>query len=246
VIDMGGKIALAIAVALSGCGGQRDARAPASAVAATATAGAGAETSAGVGAAGAGGERGVVLFLGTSLTAGLGVGAESAYPAVIQALIDSAGLRFRVVNAELSGETSAGGLRRLEWSLQEPVSVLVVELGANDGLRGLSVDALRRNLQTIIERTRERYPAAGIVIAGMEAPPNMGGPYTRAFHAVYPEVAKQYGAALVPFLLEGVAGDPGLNQADRIHPTVEGQRLVARNVWRVLGPLLEKRAASNP
>ena len=156
------------------------------------------------------------------MTAGLGVGAENAYPAVIQTLIDSAGLPFRVVNAGLSGETSAGGLRRLEWSLQEPVSVLVVELGANDGLRGLGVDAMRSNLEAVIERTRKRYPDADIVLAGMEAPPNMGETYTRAFHAVFPELAKKYGAALVPFLLEGVAGDPALNQDDRIHPTVEG------------------------
>lgn len=186
----------------------------------------------------------VVLFLGTSLTAGYGLGAEFAYPAVIQAKIDTAGLPFRVVNAGLSGETSAGGLSRLEWSLQEPVSVLVVELGANDGLRGLSVDAMRRNLETIIRRTRERYPDAGIVIAGMEAPPNMGPEYTASFREVYPELARDHGAALVPFLLEGVAGDPALNQDDRIHPTAEGQRRVADNVWRALEPLLRARAAA--
>jgi len=184
-----------------------------------------------------------VLFLGTSLTAGLGVGQDSAYPAVIQTLIDSAGLPFRVVNAGLSGETSAGGLRRLEWSLQEPVSVLVIELGANDGLRGLGVDAMRANLEAIIETTRERYPNADIVLAGMEAPPNMGPEYTNAFRDVFPELAKRDDTALVPFLLEGVAGDPALNQEDRIHPTATGHGILARNVWRVLGPLLRKRAA---
>lgn len=206
------------------------------------SASAGAGTLAGTGVAA---DKGIVLFLGTSLTAGLGVGEDYAYPAVIQTLIDSAGLPFRVVNAGLSGETSAGGLRRLEWSLQEPISVLVVELGANDGLRGLGADAMRANLEAIVEKTRERYPDAGIVIAGMEAPPNMGETYTRAFHAVYPELARKYGAALVPFLLDGVAGDPELNQDDRIHPTVEGQKVLARNVWRVLGPLLEERSAAS-
>jgi acyl-CoA thioesterase-1 len=184
----------------------------------------------------------VVLFLGTSLTAGFGVGADSAYPAFIAARIDSLGLPFRVVNAGLSGETSAGGLRRLEWSLQEPVSVLVVELGANDGLRGLSVEEMRRNLEQIIRRTRERHPGAGIVLAGMEAPPNMGAPYTTAFRDVYASLTREYGTALVPFLLEGVAGDPALNQDDRIHPTSEGQKRVADNVWRVLGPLLREQA----
>jgi acyl-CoA thioesterase-1 len=188
----------------------------------------------------------VVLFLGTSLTAGYGVGAENAYPAFIQAKIDLLGLPFRVVNAGLSGEISAGGLRRLDWSLQEPVAVLVVELGANDGLRGLSVEEMRRNLEAVIGRTRERYPAAGIVIAGMEAPPNMGPEYTAAFRAVYPDLARKYGAGLVPFLLDGVAGDPALNQDDRIHPTVEGQRRVADNVWGVLEPLLRERAAARP
>jgi acyl-CoA thioesterase I len=185
-----------------------------------------------------------VLFLGTSLTAGFGVGEENAYPAVIQEKVDSAGLPFHVINAGLSGETSAGGLSRLDWSLQQPIDVLVLELGANDGLRGQSVDALRANLDSIVARTLARYPDAGIVIAGMQAPPNLGSRYTTRFAATYTEVARRYHASLVPFLLQDVGGIRELNQSDGIHPTVEGHRILAANVWRVLGPVLEKRAAT--
>jgi len=188
-------------------------------------------------------DGGVVLFLGTSLTAGYGLDERAAYPALIQARIDSAGLPFRVVNAGFSGETAAGGLRRLEWSLQEPVEVLVLELGANDGLRGHDVAATRRTLAEILERTRARYPRAGLVVLGMEAPPNLGTAYTERFRAMYPALAREYGAVLVPFLLEGVAGDPALNQADGIHPTAAGQRILAATVWGALGPLLEARSA---
>lgn len=183
-------------------------------------------------------DAGVVLFLGTSLTAGYGVGEAAAFPALIQAKLDSAGLPYRVVNAGISGETSAGGLRRLDWSLQEPVAVLVLELGANDGLRGLPVDALRANLESIILRTRERYPEAAIVIAGMEAPPNLGDAYTTRFRRVYRDLAREHDAALVPFLLEGVAGNPSFNQADGIHPTVRGHERLAGNVWAVLEGVL--------
>jgi acyl-CoA thioesterase-1 len=186
--------------------------------------------------------RGVVLFLGTSLTAGYGLGEEYAYPAVIQSKIDSAGLPFRVVNAGLSGETSAGGLSRLDWTLQQPIEVLVLELGANDGLRGLPVAQMRANLDSIITRTRARFPDAGIVIAGMQAPPNLGGGYTQAFTAAYRDLAARHDAALVPFLLEGVGGLRGMNQADGIHPTIEGQRVLAANVWSRLVPVLESRA----
>jgi acyl-CoA thioesterase I len=184
-----------------------------------------------------------VLFLGTSLTAGFGVGEEYAYPAVIQQKIDSAGLPFHVINAGLSGETSAGGLRRLDWSLQQPIDVLVLELGANDGLRGQPVEALRANLDSIVARTLERYPDADIVIAGMQAPPNLGAAYTNAFAGTYTELARRYHAALVPFLLQDVGGIRELNQGDGIHPSIEGHRILATNVWRVLGPVLEKRAA---
>ena len=179
-----------------------------------------------------------VLFLGTSLTAGYGLEESEAYPALIQRKIDSAGLPYRVINAGVSGETSAGGVRRLDWLLRQPVAVLVLELGANDGLRGQDVDALRTNLQTIIDRTRTAHPDARIVVAGMESPPNMGSIYTDAFRAVFPEVARANDAVLIPFLLDGVAAVPELNQADGIHPTAQGQRMVADIVWRYLEPVL--------
>lgn len=186
---------------------------------------------------------GIILFLGTSLTAGYGIGAEYAYPALIQQKLDSAGYPLRVVNAGLSGETSAGGLRRIDWSLQQPIEVLVLELGANDGLRGLPVGALRRNLREIIERTHNRYPDAAIVIAGMEAPPNLGGPYTTEFRNVFRDVAEEYDAALIPFLLDGVAALPELNQEDGIHPNIDGQKRVAENVWRALQPIIWRQLA---
>lgn len=184
-----------------------------------------------------------VLFLGTSLTEGLGVGEDGAFPAVIQSRIDEAKLPFHVMNAGISGETSAGGLRRIDWLLQSPVDVLVLELGANDGLRALNVDSLRSNLDGVLARTRERYPDAALIIAGMEAPPNLGQSYTSRFHAVYPALAKKYKASLIPFLLQGVAGNRALNQEDGMHPNVDGHRAVAANVWSVLGPVLSARAA---
>jgi acyl-CoA thioesterase I len=189
-------------------------------------------------------ERGTVLFLGTSLTAGYGIGADVAYPALIQEKIDSAGLPFRVVNGGISGETSAGGLARLDWMLQQPIDVLVLELGANDGLRGYDIAAMRANLETILRRTRETYPDAGIVIAGMEAPPNMGAAYTREFRETFRELAEEHDAELVPFLLEGVAAEADLNIEDGIHPNADGHERVAGTVWRVLGPVLERRASA--
>jgi acyl-CoA thioesterase-1 len=184
-------------------------------------------------------DRPVVLFLGTSLTAGIGVGVDLAYPALIQQLIDSAGLTFRVVNAGESGGTSAGGVRRIDWLLRLPVVVLVLELGANDGLRGQDVAVLRTNLQSIIDRTLAVYPAAVIVIAGMEAPPNLGPDYTAAFRNVFVDVARENEAVLIPFVLQGVAGIPELNQADGIHPTAEGQQIMAETTWLVLEPILQ-------
>lgn len=181
-----------------------------------------------------------VVFLGTSLTAGYGLDEDQAYPALIQQRIDSLGLPFRVVNAGVNGETSAGGLRRIDWLLRQPVAVLVLELGANDGLRGQDVEAMRANLQAIIERTREAHPDAAIIVAGMESPPNMGRAYTGAFRAVFPEIARANDATLIPFLLEDVAAVPELNQTDGIHPTAEGQRIVAETVWRYLAPVLER------
>lgn len=186
----------------------------------------------------------VVLFLGTSLTAGLGLAAQEAYPSLIQARIDSLGWPFRVVNAGVSGETSAGGLARIDWLLRQPVAVLVLELGANDALRGQDLDSLRDRLQAIIDRTRKVHPAASIVIAGMEAPPNLGRDYTRRFRDIFPDLARANGASLIPFLLEGVAGIPELNQSDGIHPTARGHKIMADNVWAVLEPLLRSRLGS--
>ena len=185
-------------------------------------------------------ERGVVLFLGTSLTEGYGLAnaREHAFPARVQARIDRAGFPFRVVNAGVGGDTSAGGLGRLEWLLRMPVRVLVIELGANDGLRGQDVDALRGNLLAVIDQTRTRYPEVEILLAGMQAPPNLGERYTESFSAVFPEVAREADVTLIPFLLEGVGGIRELNQADGIHPTVEGHEIIAETVWAGLEPVL--------
>ena len=185
----------------------------------------------------------VVLIFGTSLTAGLGLDPDEAYPAVIQRKIDSAGLGYRVVNGGVSGETSAAGLRRIAWLLQQPVRVLVLELGANDALRGQDVAAAKANLQAIIDRTRARYPDVRVVVAGMEAPPNLGRRYTREFRDLFVTLARDNRAVLIPFLLEGVGGVAELNQSDGIHPTAEGARVVANNVWRVLAPVLREGAA---
>lgn len=187
-----------------------------------------------------------ILFLGTSLTAGYGIGADNAFPALIQQKLDSAQLPFRVINAGLSGETSAGGLRRIDWSLQQPVDVLVLELGANDGLRGLSTQQLEANLDSIITHTRRRYADADIVIAGMRAPPNLGARYTDSFSAVFDTVAHRHDAVLIPFLLEGVAASADLNQADGIHPNAAGHAIIAGTVWNALLPVLKKRATSTP
>lgn len=183
--------------------------------------------------------RGRIVFLGTSLTAGYGLADPSlAYPALIQQRIDSAGLKYQVVNAGVSGATSADTRRSIDWIMAEPVRVLVVETGANDGLRGLDVDSMRANIQAILDRARRQSPPPRLVLVGMEAPPNYGATYTRRFREVFPDLARQNGAAFVPFLLRGVAGVDSLNQADGIHPTPAGQRIVAATVWGVLAPLL--------
>jgi acyl-CoA thioesterase-1 len=179
-----------------------------------------------------------LLFFGDSLTAGYGVDPDEAFPALIQRKIDAAQLPWRVVNAGLSGETTAGGLRRLDWILRQHVDLFVIELGGNDGLRGIDPAATRSNLIALIKRVRERYPDVTVVIAGMQLPTNMGPDYTKAFADVYPAVARETQAALIPFLLEGVGGIPSLNQADGIHPTAEGHRIVAETVWRILKPKL--------
>jgi acyl-CoA thioesterase I len=178
-----------------------------------------------------------VVVLGDSLAAGYGLDPSEAFPAVLQKKIDEAGWKFHVVNAGVSGDTSAGGLRRVDWLLKRRVDVLIIELGGNDGLRGLAPAALKKNLQAIIERTRQKYPAAEIVIAGMKMPANFGS-YAAEFESIYGEVAKEHKVGLVPFLLEGVGGRPDLNLPDRIHPTAEGQKIVAENVWTVLKPVL--------
>ncbi|HEX5387467.1 MAG TPA: arylesterase [Gemmatimonadales bacterium] len=185
--------------------------------------------------------RPTVLFVGTSLTAGLGLDPSQAYPAIIQEKIDSAGLDYRVVNAGVSGETSAGARRRVEWLFRNPPAVLVIETGANDGLRGLTPDSLAANIQAIIDRARALDPAPRMVLIGMEALPNMGAAYVRRFRAVYPALARKNGIPLVPFLLAGVAGVDSLNQADGLHPTAAGQRRVAATVWKVLEPVLRER-----
>lgn len=184
------------------------------------------------------------LIIGTSLTAGLGLDPEQAYPAELQRMVDSAGFAVHIVNGGLSGETSAGALRRLQWILRDPVDAVVVETGANDGLRGLDPDSTRANLTAIVRAVRAARPAVRIVLVQMEAPPNLGADYTRRFHAMFGDVAKSENVGLAPFLLGNVAGVPRLNQADGIHPTAEGATIVARNLWPTLEPIF--RALSPP
>lgn len=179
-----------------------------------------------------------ILFFGNSLTAGYGLDPSQAFPALIQQRIDSLKLPYLAVNAGLSGETSAGGNTRVEWILKQPVEIFVLELGANDGLRGIPLDETVKNLQSIIDKVKAAYPTAKIVLAGMQVPPNMGKTYSDRFRSLYRELAEKNKAALVPFLLEGVGGIPELNQGDGIHPTAEGHQLLAENVWKVLKELL--------
>lgn len=180
-----------------------------------------------------------ILFFGNSLTAGLGLDAEEqAFPALIQAKIDSLGLPYRCVNAGLSGETSAGGRERIDWLLQQPVSIFVLELGANDGLRGIAPEATIENLRAIVEKVRAANPDCKMILAGMKVPPSMGQQYFDQFEAVFPKLAQEQKMELIPFLLEDVAGIEHLNQSDGVHPTAEGQQIMAENVWTVLLPLL--------
>ncbi len=179
-----------------------------------------------------------MVFFGDSLTAGLGLDPDDAYPALIQKKIAAAGLPWHVVNAGLSGETTAGGLRRLDWILRQPIDIFVIELGANDGLRGISPANTRANLQAMIEHVRAKYPHVVIVLAGMQLPTNLGPEYTHQFAAIYPELARTNHTVLIPFLLDGVGGVPRLNQADGMHPTAEGHCLVAETVWKVIKKLL--------
>ena len=181
-----------------------------------------------------------IVFLGDSLTAGLGVAPNEAYPALIQQRVRQAGYAFEVVNAGVSGDTSAGGLRRFDWSLQGDVRVLVLALGANDGLRGLAISDMQHNLATMIERAQSRH--IDVLLAGMEAPPNFGAEYTRQFRGAYAELARTYHVRFIPFFLTGVAGIAPLNQGDGIHPNAQGHRLIADLMWRNLQPLLAARA----
>lgn len=181
-----------------------------------------------------------LVFFGDSITAGYGLPGDRAFPALIQKRIDSMGWHMSVVNAGLSGETSAGGSRRITWTLQLPVSVFILELGANDALRGLDLGRTKKNLEFILDRVREKYPEAKLVVVGMQAPPNLGQAYTAGFRELFPALARRYKAALVPFLLKGVGGIPELNLPDGIHPTVKGHAIVAETVWETLKPILEQ------
>ncbi|WP_293305458.1 arylesterase [Pedobacter sp. UBA5917] len=175
-----------------------------------------------------------ILFFGTSLTAGYGLDPTEAYPALIQNRIDSLKMPYNVINGGLSGETSAGGKGRIDWLLKQPVDIFVLELGANDGLRGLPVAQTIKNLQDIIDRVKAKYPNVKLIMAGMQVPPNMGAKYASDFKNIFPDLAKKNQMALIPFLLDKVGGVPKLNQADGIHPTAEGDKILAENVWVVL------------
>lgn len=181
-----------------------------------------------------------IVFLGDSLTAGFGVERSEAFPALVADKIRTAGLPFQVENAGLSGDTSAGGLRRIEWLLQRPIDVLVIELGANDGLRGLDLKSMKANLQAIIDKAKAKNPSVKIVLAGMQVPPNLGAEYASGFQRVFNELARDNNAVLIPFLLEGVGGQRELNQADLIHPNPAGHRIIADLVWRTLELILRK------
>jgi acyl-CoA thioesterase-1 len=179
-----------------------------------------------------------VVFLGNSITAGYGIDPKNAFPALIQERADEIGLPVDMINAGVSGETTAGGLRRIDWLLRQQVDVLVIELGANDGLRGLPVGGTKANLRQIIDRTREVYPEAAIVLAGMQIPPNLGPLYARRFRNIFPDLAEEQDTELIPFVLDGVAGIDRLNQPDGVHPTAAGHRIIAETVWEILYPIL--------
>ncbi len=182
----------------------------------------------------------VILFFGDSLTAGYGLEQGEAFPEIIQEKIDSLNLNYKVVNAGLSGETTSGGKNRIDWVLKQNVDVFVLELGANDGLRGIPLSETRNNLQEIIDFVRKKNPDIKIILAGMQIPPNMGQDYTTGFKNIFPELAEKNDLELIPFLLEDVAGNPDLNQQDGIHPTAEGQEILANNVWDVLAPVVKE------
>ena len=182
-----------------------------------------------------------LIFAGTSLTAGLGLEPDSAFPQRFSQRVEAAGLPYTVVNAGVSGETSAGLLRRLDWLVRSPIDVLVLETGANDGLRGVPVAAMRENIRKALQRIRAAHPKAAIFLVQMEAPPNLGATYTAAFRSAYGELARETGVTLLPFLLDGVAGRPEMNQPDGIHPNNAGSRVIAERLWTQLQPVLRAR-----
>lgn len=179
-----------------------------------------------------------ILFFGDSITAGLGVDKSQAFPALIQQKVDSAGLNYEVINGGLSGETSAGGLRRIDWVLQRPVDVFVLELGGNDALRGIELSSTKENLQQIIDKVQTKYPEVPIFLAGMQVPPNLGQEYTKNFQNMYPELAKENDLPLIPMMLEKIGGNEIYMQEDGIHPTPEGHRVIADTIWKELSALL--------
>lgn len=179
-----------------------------------------------------------ILFFGNSLTAGYGIEQDDAFSGLTQARIDSLGLNYRVINGGLSGETTAGGLSRLDWFLEDEPAIFVLELGGNDGLRGILPSESKKNLLAIIDKVRAKYPDTKIILAGMQIPPNMGQEYTDEFKAIYPEVAEEKNVTLIPFLLEGVAGNPDLNLPDGIHPTEAGHKIVFETIWTTLKDFL--------
>jgi len=185
-----------------------------------------------------------IVFFGNSLSAGYGLEdpENQSFPGIIRKKLKSAHLEFAVINAGLSGETTAGGKNRIDWILKQPVSIFILELGGNDGLRGIPTEETRKNLQAIIDAVKANYPEAKIVLAGMEAPPNMGDDYTSAFREIYPALAEKNKIALIPFLLQNVGGEVDLNQSDGIHPNVEGAKIVAENVWSILKPIVTTKA----
>jgi acyl-CoA thioesterase-1 len=231
-MDMGFRWIVLAAMIAAGCNGEVAGRAPSDAGTAAATPSSNpASTS-----------RRRIVVLGDSLTAGLGLPESEAYPALLQKKMDAEGYQFQIVNAGVSGDTTAGGLRRLDWALEGDAKILIVALGGNDALRGLSIDDMRRNLSTIIERAQKR--GVSVLLAGMEAPPNYGQDYTVKFRQVYRDLARTHNVTFVPFLLDGVAGQARLNQGDGIHPNAEGARLIAETIWRALQPMADAATAT--
>ena len=186
-----------------------------------------------------------VLFYGDSITAGYGLELEQAFPALIQSKVDALDLPVRITNAGLSGETSTGGLNRIDWLLRQSVDIFVLELGGNDGLRGISLDLTAKNLQDILDKVKEKNPEVSLVVAGMQIPPNLGQEYTNQFKNLFPDLANQNEATLIPFILEGVAGNEALNLPDGIHPTAEGHEIIAETVWGAISPIIDRQVEAS-